>query len=233
MILFCACAYSDVIPKARKAATLRRLRAEHPDVRIIPDLCKLAARRDPLLDEAIQAPELVVAACHTRAVRALFEWTGLTLDPERTTFINMRDFSAAELRPSPEEDFSVDTEPSDWIPWFPVIDDSRCVSCKQCLDFCLFGVYESTNGAVKVVNPESCKTNCPACARICPEAAIIFPKYIEGPISGAEIIDEEAVRAAAKKVAEGDLRIALEERSKRRRELLKPEFRVKDGDAAK
>ncbi|MHB1309053.1 MAG: 4Fe-4S dicluster domain-containing protein, partial [Limisphaerales bacterium] len=65
-----------------------------------------------------------------------------------------------------------------WTPWFPVIDGDRCTNCMQCLSFCLFGVYgvdEAKN--IQVQNHDNCKTNCPACSRVCPEAAIIFPKY--------------------------------------------------------
>ena len=86
-------------------------------------------------------------------------------------------------------------EPRAWVPWFPAIDYDRCAGCRQCADFCLFGVYEvSEEGAVRVVDPAACKTNCPACARVCPQVAIVFPKYPGGPIDGAEV-DEAAVRA--------------------------------------
>jgi Pyruvate/2-oxoacid:ferredoxin oxidoreductase delta subunit len=62
--------------------------------------------------------------------------------------------------------------------WFPVLDGSRCVNCGHCLQFCLFGVYAlDEGGKVEVRNPDSCKTGCPACARICPQSAIMFPLY--------------------------------------------------------
>jgi Pyruvate/2-oxoacid:ferredoxin oxidoreductase delta subunit len=80
-----------------------------------------------------------------------------------------------------------------WTPWFPVIDYERCVNCKQCLNFCLFGVYGlSDEGKVEVVKAANCKTNCPACARVCPESAIIFPKYADSPINGDKV-DEKQV----------------------------------------
>jgi NAD-dependent dihydropyrimidine dehydrogenase PreA subunit len=76
-------------------------------------------------------------------------------------------------------------KPGEWVPWFPVIDYDRCQDCRQCFQFCLFGVYAADEGGkVRVAKPENCKTGCPACARICPQAAIIFPKYAEGAISG-------------------------------------------------
>src|SRR5438477_2675203 len=72
-----------------------------------------------------------------------------------------------------------------WKPWFPVIDYDRCTNCMQCLSFCLFGVYGVDEGQkIQVQNNDNCKTNCPACSRVCPEAAIMFPKYKAGPING-------------------------------------------------
>jgi NAD-dependent dihydropyrimidine dehydrogenase PreA subunit len=78
--------------------------------------------------------------------------------------------------------------PAGWIPWFPVIDYDRCTTCRQCLEFCLFDVYERDSaGRVRVARPANCKTNCPACARVCPEAAILFPKYATSPFNGDEV----------------------------------------------
>ena len=45
---------------------------------------------------------------------------------------------------------------------------------------------------------ESCKTNCPACSRVCPEAAIIFPKYASGPINGDVVSDADLKREKMK-----------------------------------
>jgi len=114
---------------------------------------------------------------------------------------------------------------SDWVPWFPVIDHVRCVNCRQCLNFCLFGVYATdSDGHVKVARPHNCKTNCPACARICPEVAIIFPKYADGPISGAPIeseeLDKARVKVDVKQILGGDVYAALAKRRGARRRLL-------------
>ena len=93
-----------------------------------------------------------------------------------------RDAKGRAAHPAPEFPAK---KPGEWIPWFPVIDYDRCENCRQCLQFCLFGVYAADEGGkVRVAKPANCKTGCPACARICPHAAIIFPKYAEGSISG-------------------------------------------------
>ena len=62
--------------------------------------------------------------------------------------------------------------------WYPVIDWSRCINCQHCLQFCLFGVYELDEaGQVTPTSPDNCKDGCPACARICPQSAIMFPLH--------------------------------------------------------
>ncbi|MES2570258.1 MAG: ferredoxin family protein [Verrucomicrobiota bacterium] len=79
-----------------------------------------------------------------------------------------------------------------WKPWFPVIDYDRCTNCMQCLSFCLFGVYGvDDERQIQVQNQDNCKTNCPACSRVCPEAAIMFPKYKAGPINGDTVSDAD------------------------------------------
>lgn len=72
--------------------------------------------------------------------------------------------------------------------WYPVIDYSRCTNCMECLDFCLFGVYgvDSLDRLV-VENQDSCKKGCPACSRVCPEHAIMFPDHKTPAIAGAPV----------------------------------------------
>jgi ferredoxin len=75
-----------------------------------------------------------------------------------------------------------------------------------------------------VANPQSCKNNCPACARICPAAAIIFPKVGESPINGAEISDEEMLKANIRvnvdEILGNDVYAALNARKQKRQSLL-------------
>ncbi|HVR29576.1 MAG TPA: ferredoxin family protein [Thermoanaerobaculia bacterium] len=107
--------------------------------------------------------------------------------------------------------------PGAWIPWFPVIDYDRCTNCMQCLSFCLFGVYGvDGDDRIAVQNESSCKTNCPACSRVCPEAAIMFPKYGKGPINGdvvrAEDLRSESMKVDITALLGGDLYAALRTR---------------------
>ncbi len=111
-------------------------------------------------------------------------------------------------------------EPGAWKPWFPVIDFERCTNCMQCLSFCLFDVYGvDADSQIEVKNPDKCKTNCPACSRVCPEVAILFPKYGAGPINGANVSDEDVEREKMKvdisALLGGDIYSALRERHRR------------------
>jgi NAD-dependent dihydropyrimidine dehydrogenase PreA subunit len=71
--------------------------------------------------------------------------------------------------------------------WYPVIDYSRCTNCLECLDFCLFGVY-GVDALERIIteNQDQCKKGCPACSRVCPQQAIIFPEYKSAAIAGAD-----------------------------------------------
>jgi Pyruvate/2-oxoacid:ferredoxin oxidoreductase delta subunit len=237
-IIICACVHGgDVSDSDMVTASMRAAAATGQEWRVVPDLCELAARKDASLAEYAKEPGSVILACHARAVKALFSAAGYRLPNEGVDIVNLRTTSADEVvrllgvvnpvdlaQPHPE--LKSDGE---WMPWFPIIDRARCHNCKQCLSFCLFGVYGlAENGRVEVMNPQQCKTHCPACARICPDVAIIFPKLAENPINGAPIQDEEAERARARANAHqmlgNNVYAALAERRKRTRKvpLFKP-----------
>ncbi len=231
-ILFCHCAYSDAIDAGRRREVFQALSASGVAFAATPDLCAMAARRDPALHRIAQAPAARIVACHERAVRALFDAAGAPLGAEGVEVLNMRATDARailrsllgpgaetiELPPAPP----APPQPSgeEWVPWFPVIDRDRCGNCKQCLNFCLFGVYATDeDDRVFVANPANCKTNCPACARICPEAAIVFPKHDQAPINGGPPEKAEPgagpVKVDVAEVLRGDVYAVLRRRQGR------------------
>lgn len=107
-----------------------------------------------------------------------------------------------------------------WKPWFPVIDYDRCTNCMQCLSFCLFDVYGvDEDKQIQVQNNDNCKTNCPACSRVCPEVAIMFPKYTSGPINGEAVkqedIERESMKVDITALLGGDIYSSLRTRSEK------------------
>jgi hypothetical protein len=79
--------------------------------------------------------------------------------------------------------------------WYPVIDFNRCTNCMECVDFCLFGVYGVDSGEnILVEQPDNCRKGCPACSRVCPENAIIFPQHKAPAIAGAQIDGDEGFK---------------------------------------
>lgn len=71
--------------------------------------------------------------------------------------------------------------------WYPVIDYSRCTNCMECIDFCLFGVY-GVDGLDRILveQQDNCKKGCPACSRVCPANAIVFPGHKSPAIAGSD-----------------------------------------------
>jgi len=69
--------------------------------------------------------------------------------------------------------------------WYPVIDFGRCANCLECLNFCLFGVFSvDGSGRLVIEDPDACRDGCPACARVCPQAAIMFPAHGNPALAG-------------------------------------------------
>ncbi len=205
-ILICQCAERGLVNVDGASSSVP------PDrLTIIPDLCNAAATNDPTLGKEFSE----IHACHPRAVRALFDFAGFPLS-DHVELINHRNPSIQKSNHP-----SMESNPA----WYPVLDYGRCTHCGQCFEFCLFGVYEkSADGKIRVIHPENCKNNCPACARICPVTAIIFPKVGESPINGAEVSDEDERKANVKinvdEILGDDVYAALNARKQKRRSLL-------------
>jgi Pyruvate/2-oxoacid:ferredoxin oxidoreductase delta subunit len=106
--------------------------------------------------------------------------------------------------------------------WYPVIDYSRCTNCLECLDFCLFGVYGVDQfDRILVETQDSCKKGCPACSRVCPEQAIMFPEYKTAAIAGAPVGAIGALKIDLTKLFGGEMKDALSQAVEERdRELV-------------
>lgn len=107
--------------------------------------------------------------------------------PKEATNGNAVVASSTDLNtPSSSTPSPVRVEESTNRRWYPVIDYSRCTNCMECIDFCLFGVYGVDRAdTILVEQPDNCRKGCPACSRVCPENAIIFPQHKSPAIAGS------------------------------------------------
>jgi NAD-dependent dihydropyrimidine dehydrogenase PreA subunit len=237
-ILFCRCKGERIDP-ALSGAVKDYLKDSHASVTILSDLCGIAAKKSDVLKDLYMAgTEHMIIGCYRRTMDLLFEQAETnhhTADHNHINLLEETDqarireqidaFAGGSSGPAVYIEIAED---SGWPSWYPVIDYTRCTACGQCADFCLFGVYEKSWAKVQVVNPQGCKNNCPACARICPQTALIFPKYKHGgAIGGSEEIDEVAEQSRQTQdisdLLGGDIYDALERRKLKRRSIIMEE----------
>lgn len=73
--------------------------------------------------------------------------------------------------------------PRSKIPWYPIIDYEKCVSCGKCVDYCTLGAFEFEEHQGKkrsiVKNPYNCVVFCAGCEEQCPTRAITHPSKKE------------------------------------------------------
>ena len=100
-ILYCRCAYAQVVPGDVKDAVLDGLACSSVAFEMVPDLCEMAARRDGQLADIASAVDparpLHIVACWPRAVRGLFHLADARLPDAGVEILNMRAETAADL----------------------------------------------------------------------------------------------------------------------------------------
>ncbi|MCH7725433.1 MAG: ferredoxin family protein [Planctomycetes bacterium] len=133
-----------------------------------------------------------IASEANKQVVQLMDWIDGSPKPEQTErFLNpTNDTSSGNGNGQPSSE-ATRIEETDGRRWYPVIDYSRCTNCMECIDFCLFGVYGVDKiDTILVEQPDNCRKGCPACSRVCPENAIIFPQHKTPAIAGAPGVAE-------------------------------------------
>jgi NAD-dependent dihydropyrimidine dehydrogenase PreA subunit len=173
-----------------------------PNRRIYCIDLRVHARAQPYIDEVRR----IAAECRVQLVQ-LGGWIGgQPSDAQRQRYVEPSNDTALPIvagsRPAAGEGASL-VEPQEMTAWsrevariaeepdrrwYPVIDYSRCTNCMECIDFCLFGVYGIDRAeTILVEQPDNCRKGCPACSRVCPENAIIFPQHKTPAIAGAPV----------------------------------------------
>ena len=131
----------------------------------------LELRKSSELDVFVDEVERIVSVAAQSRPQELLDWLQGAGTPEQLS----RYLGKPEI-----------TEESAGRRWYPVIDFGRCTNCMECIDFCLFGVYgvDGTD-TILVEQADNCRKGCPACSRVCPENAIIFPQHKTPAIAGS------------------------------------------------
>lgn len=181
--MICKCQVYHRVDQEKLEQVIAAVQEAGISIRIADDLCYEAVHHP----EKLQQTDVVIG-CHKRTLAALCTYAGAeriqhVFDVDTDLQQIIESLGIASVKTDTCE--SCDPVPEDWVAWFPVIDQNRCVECGKCADFCMFGVYTFEEKTIKVVKPSGCKTDCPACARMCPANAIIFPKSTEANINGS------------------------------------------------
>ncbi len=215
-------------------------------VTVVPHLYDLATDGPALGRLRLFSGRLVVLAwLPSRATYWILRNAGVadtpSGDPRRICCLDLRDYrrpeacveSICRIVPVAAEPSATSTGQSSNVEhlegpvsarWYPVIDYDRCANCLECLNFCLFGVFGlDASAAVHVEQPDACRPGCPACARVCPSGAIMFPEHADPTISGKQSAKPAAGIAQLLPVLD-PLRLAAAER-----EVAKKVSRPTDG----
>jgi NAD-dependent dihydropyrimidine dehydrogenase PreA subunit len=91
------------------------------------------------------------------------------------------------------------TIPREKIPWFPTVDNDKCIGEQECYNFCKNDVFawDAENSRPTVQNPYNCVVGCQACINICPAEAISFPDMDELRATLRRLRAEAEAEAAA------------------------------------
>jgi hypothetical protein len=95
-LLYCRCAYAQVVPQGVKDGVLQKLCESGASFESVADLCEMAAHRDLRLKSFAENGPVRIAACYPRVVKGLFQQCGFPL-PEDAEILNMRVQTADEV----------------------------------------------------------------------------------------------------------------------------------------
>jgi ferredoxin len=201
----------DVLTVDGPARVAEQARVAPQDVVRVEQLAERArTQADASLARLFDRDDAFVVGCsRPRAVRALLDFAAVDYRAKQIAWLAL-----------PFDRDALKTEYG--VPWYPVIDRARCSGCGTCADYCLFSVYTQqaplpAGERVRVAAPLNCKTGCPACARLCPEAALIFPFCHEAELNGE--VEEPARRTRdtlAAALGDDPMRVLAERRKQKR-----------------
>ena len=96
-VVYCHCAYAQVVPKLVKEQVLQHLLDSGIAFDAVADLCEMSAKRDPMLKQLAEGGAAKIAACYPRAVKWLFAAAEAPLPAEGVDVLNMRTATADDV----------------------------------------------------------------------------------------------------------------------------------------
>ncbi len=93
--VYCNCTYAKIIDQDVKSAVLERISHSDENIICLPDICEMAARKDPDLEKIFQG-KVKLAACYERSVKWLCHSAGVELKEENLEIVNMRELNAED-----------------------------------------------------------------------------------------------------------------------------------------
>jgi hypothetical protein len=96
-LLYCRCAYAQVVPQSVKDGVLAKLCDSGAGFESVADLCEMAAHRDERLKAFADSTPIRIAACFPRVVRGLFRQAECPLPEDGVEVLNMRVQSIDEV----------------------------------------------------------------------------------------------------------------------------------------
>ncbi len=218
-ILLCKCSKQNSVPKAISDSVQKKLSNSQCNLFVVDDLCGMCVNDAGITADLFKKDNLTIIACYNRVAISLAKNLDITLTGD---IHNMKTTSpktiTGKLSLADGETMIKEykTSNNDWQPWYPIIDRDRCNSCLQCKSFCLFNVYGTRDdGSIYVKSPNKCKTKCPACSRVCPQTAIIFPKHDTSPVNGDTVSVVNANKPnTARSITKGNIYDNLRNRQK-------------------
>ena len=193
-LIYCNCS-AGIISGEKQDELTESFKKLHIDVFELHDLCAISINEKEFLASLEEEyNKKFIVACYPRAIKNIFLQNNISISNYEV--LNFRELSEESIIETLTKLIEAQSLPGNYVvkrsslevpAWYPVIDTSRCTLCGQCARFCVFGVYKYNKSSLQVVNPLSCKNNCPACGRTCAASAIIFPRLPENSVlSGAD-----------------------------------------------
>ncbi|MDA3800298.1 MAG: hypothetical protein PF692_14625 [Kiritimatiellae bacterium] len=193
-IILCTCRNRGRTEQSVINSILDKLQTRNVHIVELEDFCDIAVTNTSVCKSLLENSECIIA-CSEKAIKAILDYINVEKSINIKGVNTETEEELLKYIDSLDQGDATKEIVSASDSWNPFIERSLCTNCGQCYEFCIFKVYsKNEKGEICITNPSACKDNCPACARLCPQGAIVFPKHPEPSINGsAEPIEPDNI----------------------------------------